>query len=258
MLLTLIGAIVIGVSLGLLGSGGSILTVPLLTYVVERPPKVAIAESLLIVGGIALAGVWRQQRAGLVAWQKVVSFGLPSMVGTYLGAQLSQYFSGLAKLVLFAVIMLLASRFMLKPVNVAASNEVSLAKLIPAAVVVGVIAGLVGVGGGFLIVPALLALGGVSMRQAVGTSLAIIVMQSIVGFGKYVYLFSQLGELPFDFQLIALMIIIGAAGSLLGARLGGRLPQQQLKKGFGVMLIVMGSFIFLSSLYTLYFVEVSV
>ena len=171
MLLTLIGAIVIGVSLGLLGSGGSILTVPLLTYVVERPPKVAIAESLLIVGGIALAGVWRQQRAGLVAWQKVVSFGLPSMVGTYLGAQLSQYFSGLAQLVLFAVIMLLASRFMLKPVNVAAGNEVSLIKLIPAAVVVGMIAGLVGVGGGFLIVPALLALGGVSMRQAVGTSL---------------------------------------------------------------------------------------
>ena len=106
--------------------------------------------------------------------------------------------------------------------------------------------------------PALLALGGVTMRQAVGTSLAIIVMQSIVGFGKYVYLFSQLGELPFDFQLIALMVIIGAAGSLLGAKLGGRLPQQQLKKGFGVMLIVMGSFIFLSSLYTLYFVEVSV
>lgn len=258
MLLTLIGAIVIGVSLGLLGSGGSILTVPLLTYVVERPPKVAIAESLLIVGGIALAGVWRQQRAGLVAWKKVVSFGLPSMVGTYLGAQLSQYFSGLAQLVLFAIIMLLASRFMLKPVNIAASNDVSLAKLVPAAVVVGVIAGLVGVGGGFLIVPALLALGGVSMRQAVGTSLAIIVMQSVVGFGKYVYLFSQLGELPFDFQLIALMVIIGAAGSLLGAKLGARLPQQQLKQGFGVMLIVMGSFIFLSSLYTLYFMEVSV
>ena len=258
MLLTLIGAIVIGVSLGLLGSGGSILTVPLLTYVVERPPKVAIAESLLIVGGIALAGVWRQQRAGLVAWQKVVSFGLPSMVGTYLGARLSQYFSGLAQLVLFAVIMLLASRFMLKPVNVAAGNEVSLIKLIPAAVVVGMIAGLVGVGGGFLIVPALLALGGVSMRQAVGTSLAIIVMQSVVGFGKYLYLFSQLGELPFDFQLITLMVIIGAAGSLFGTKLGGRLPQQQLKKGFGVMLIVMGSFIFLSSLYTLYFVEVPV
>lgn len=258
MLLTLIGAIVIGVSLGLLGSGGSILTVPLLTYVVERPPKVAIAESLLIVGGIALAGVWRQQRAGLVAWQKVVSFGLPSMVGTYLGAQLSQYFIGLAQLVLFAVIMLLASRFMLKPVNIAASNDVSLAKLVPAAMVVGMIAGLVGVGGGFLIVPALLALGGVSMRQAVGTSLAIIVMQSVVGFGKYLYLFSQLGELPFDFQLITLMVIIGAAGSLFGAKLGGRLPQQQLKKGFGVMLIVMGSFIFLSSLHTLYFVEVSV
>ena len=180
------------------------------------------------------------------------------MVGTYLGAQLSQYFSGLAQLVLFAVIMLLASRFMLKPVTVAAGNDVSLERLIPAAVVVGMIAGLVGVGGGFLIVPALLALGGVSMRQAVGTSLAIIVMQSVVGFGKYVYLFSQAGELPFDCQLITLMVIIGAAGSLFGAKLGGRLPQQQLKKGFGVMLIVMGSFIFLSSLYTLYFVEVSV
>ena len=258
MIFTFIGAIVIGVSLGLLGSGGSILTVPLLTYIVERPPKVAIAESLLIVGGIALVGVWRQQQAGQVAWQKVASFGLPSMVGTYFGALFSQYLSGLAQLVLFAVIMQLASRFMLKPISVKASDGVSLAKLIPAALVVGVIAGLVGVGGGFLIVPALLALGGVSMREAVGTSLAIIVLQSVVGFGKYFYLFSQQGALPFDFQLIVLMVGIGAAGSLLGAKLGGRLPQQQLKKGFGVMLIVMGSFIFLSSLYAMHFVEVPV
>ena len=180
------------------------------------------------------------------------------MVGTYFGALFSQYLSGLAQLVLFAVIMLLASRFMLKPISVKASDGVSLAKLIPAALVVGVIAGLVGVGGGFLIVPALLALGGVSMREAVGTSLAIIVLQSVVGFGKYFYLFSQQGALPFDFQLIVLMVGIGAAGSLLGAKLGGRLPQQQLKKGFGVMLIVMGSFIFLSSLYAMHFVEVPV
>lgn len=257
MIFTLVGAIVIGVSLGLLGSGGSILTVPLLTYIVERPPKVAIAESLVIVGGIALVGVWRQQQAGQVAWSKVVSFGVPSMVGTYAGALLSQYLSGLFQLVLFAVIMLLASRFMLKPMQVNESHDVMLTRLIPAAIAVGAIAGLVGVGGGFLIVPALLALGGVSMREAVGTSLAIIVMQSVVGFGKYVWLFSQMGPLPFDYTLIGLMIAVGAAGSVLGAKVGGRLPQQQLKRGFGAMLIVMGSFIFISSLYAMFGTEVS-
>lgn len=255
MLLTIAGAIIIGLSLGLLGSGGSILTVPLLTYIVERPPKIAIAESLLIVGGIALVGVWRQQKAGQVAWQKVLSFGLPSMLGTYVGAMLSQYLSGLFQLVLFAVIMLLASRFMLKPVGLSESNEVAFSRLIPAALTVGIIAGLVGVGGGFLIVPALLAVGGVTMRQAVGTSLAIIVMQSVVGFGKYYWLFHQQGEIPFDYQLIGLMVGVGATGSILGARVGGRLPQQQLKRGFGAMLIVMGSFIFVSSLYAMFYAE---
>ncbi|GGF62116.1 sulfite exporter TauE/SafE family protein [Alteromonas lipolytica] len=256
MILTLAGAIVIGLSLGLLGSGGSILTVPLLTYIVERPPKVAIAESLVIVGGIALVGVWRQHRAAQVAWAKVVSFGLPSMLGTYVGALLSQYLSGLFQLALFAVIMLLASRFMLKPMQVTTSTHVSLIRLIPAALIVGAVAGLVGVGGGFLIVPALLAFGGVSMREAVGTSLAIIVMQSIVGFSKYYWLFSQQGALPFDYKLIALMVAVGAAGSVFGAAMGGRLPQQQLKRGFGVMLIVMGSFIFVSSLYAMFTTEV--
>ncbi|TPV58488.1 sulfite exporter TauE/SafE family protein [Aestuariibacter sp. GS-14] len=247
MLTVLFGALVIGLSLGILGSGGSILTVPLLTYVVGRPPKVAIAESLLIVGCIAAVGAWKLHRQGLIAWRKVWWFGLPSMAGTYLGAWGSQFVSGAAQLATFALVMLLASGFMLRPYQPAVSADVRLAKLVLAAAGVGIVAGFVGVGGGFLIVPALLATAGVSMRQAIGTSLAVIVMQSLTGFTKHSWLFAQSGVLPYDWLMIALVAGLGAAGSLAGAQLAGKLPQQHLKRGFGVLLVVMGAAILFST-----------
>jgi uncharacterized membrane protein YfcA len=253
MVLTLIGALIIGLSLGLLGSGGSILTVPLLTYVVGEPAKVAIAESLIIVGGIAIFGAWRYQHQRQIAWPTVWQFGVPSMLGTYGGAYLSQYVSGLVQLSVFAVVMLLASRFMLRPLKVAEIDaKVSLVNLVLAAVIVGVIAGFVGVGGGFLIVPALLLVGGVSMNHAIGTSLCIIVLQSVVGFAKYVTLFQQHPEYHINYTLIGLMIGIGAVGSIGGAKIASNLPQHKLKFIFGLLLVVMGSGIFISSLWRLW------
>ena len=248
MLAILLGAMVIGLSLGILGSGGSILTVPLLTYVIGRPPKVAIAESLLIVGCIAATGAMRLHREGLIDWPKVGWFGLPSMAGTYLGAMTSQYVSGTTQLAVFAVVMLLASGFMLRPYKPNTITGISVFKLSVVAICVGSVAGFVGVGGGFLIVPALLATAGVSMRQAIGTSLAIIVMQSIVGFSKYSWLFWQSSELPYDWLLIAVMAGVGAVGSVFGVRLAAALPQHQLKRGFGALLVVMGLSIFFSAI----------
>jgi len=250
MIFTVVGALIIGLSLGLLGSGGSILTVPLLTYVIGEPAKVAIAESLIIVGCIALVGAINSQRKGVIAWPLVLSFGLPSMGGTYIGAWASQFVSGLVQLAVFAIIMLLASRFMLKPVQIQQEQKSSsVLGTFAAGVVVGAIAGFVGVGGGFLIVPALLIVGGITMSMAIGTSLSIIFLQSSVGFAKYYYLFSQQTEYQINFTLVAIMATIGALGSLLGSKIGGSLPQQKLKQIFGILLIVMGIGIFTSSLW---------
>ena len=172
------GAIAIGISLGLLGSGGSILTVPVLVYLVGQDEKVAIAGSLFIVGSLALAGSLQFVRAGLINWRTVAIFGLPGMAGTWLGAAIAAYVSGLTQLALFAVVMLLASYLMLRPIRLADAVPAprALWKIAGDGLAVGVITGLVGVGGGFLIVPALVLLGGLSMHQAVATSMVIIAL----------------------------------------------------------------------------------
>jgi uncharacterized membrane protein YfcA len=156
------GAVAIGVSLGLLGSGGSILTVPVLVYLMGQDEKVAIAGSLFIVGSVALTGSMQYLRARLIDWRNVVIFGIPGMAGTYVGALSAAYVSGIVQLSLFAVVMLLASYMMLRPLKL---DETSHApreswKIAADGLLVGVITGLVGVGGGFLIVPALALLGG--------------------------------------------------------------------------------------------------
>ena len=112
-----LGAIAIGVSLGLLGSGGSILTVPVLVYLLGQEEKVAIAGSLFVVGSIALAGSMQYLRARLIDWRTVFIFGLPSMAGTYLGAAIAAYIPGVVQLAIFALVMLLAAYMMLRPVK---------------------------------------------------------------------------------------------------------------------------------------------
>lgn len=239
MLAILFGALFIGLTLGLLGSGGSIITVPLLTYVIGEPPKVAIAESLIIVGAIAAVGAWRYHQQKMINWSLVWRFGLPSMLGTYLGAWASQFVDGNVQLTVFAVVMLLASRFMLKPIKVTEGKPHSSgAGLIVAAVLVGALAGFVGVGGGFLIVPALLLLGNLRMQQAIATSLSIIVLQSVVGAAKYLWLFSQMPDKHINVALVASMVVIGAVGSVTGAKVASKLPQHLLKRIFGSLLIV--------------------
>ena len=174
------GAVAIGVSLGLLGSGGSILTVPVLVYLIGQDEKVAIAGSLFIVGTIALAGSLQYLRARLIDWRNVAIFGIPGMVGTYLGAFLAAYVSGIVQLTLFAVVMLLASYLMLRPIeleHLSDSEPRHPWKIAIDGLVVGVITGLVGVGGGFLIVPALVLLGRMQMHRAVATSLVIIALK---------------------------------------------------------------------------------
>ena len=243
------GAIAIGVSLGLLGSGGSILTVPVLVYLIGQDEKVAIAGSLFVVGTIALAGSLQYLHAKLIDWHSVVIFGIPGMIGTYTGALAAGYVSGIMQLSLFAVVMLLASYLMLKPVDLessASSTPRAVWKIAADGLLVGVITGLVGVGGGFLIVPALVLLVGMPMHKAVATSLVIIALKSYSGFYKYIDVLDA-RNLELDWTTLLVVTGLGIAGSFAGGALANRLPQRTLKKGFGIFLAVMGIYILVRS-----------
>jgi uncharacterized membrane protein YfcA len=244
LMLAVPGAIAIGLSLGLLGSGGSILTVPVLVYLVGQDEKVAIAGSLFIVGSIALAGGLQFLRAGFVQWRSVVMFGIPGMIGTYLGAMLAAYVAGAMQLALFALVMIIASWFMLRPLDLAGADRRERAawKIATDGLAVGIVTGLVGVGGGFLIVPALVLLGGLSMHHAVATSLIIIALKSFSGFWKYLDVLEQ-QSLELDWTTLLMVTALGIAGSVVGSKLSRRLPQDKLKRGFGWFLIVMGFYI---------------
>jgi uncharacterized membrane protein YfcA len=241
----LLGALLIGISLGLLGSGGSILTVPVLVYLVGEPEKVAIAESLGIVTAISLVGMIPYAIRNLVHWKSVIYFGIPGMLGTYGGASLSAFISGNTQLIIFAIVMILAAGMMIRNgIDSDKHKELSVSKyvLILEGVVVGVITGLVGVGGGFLIIPALVLVAGLEMRVAVGTSLFIIAAKSALGFYKYLDVL-RAEKLNVNWELLAIFTVIGIIGSFVGGRLSQKVPQRALKRGFGFFLIVMGVFI---------------
>lgn len=248
MLLALIGALAIGLSLGLLGSGGSILTVPVLHYLVGQPDKLAIGGSLLVVGLIAAAGSIPYAMHRQVDWRNVMRFGLPGMAGAWLGATLAHWVPGPVQLVLFAGVMLVAAWRMLR----GGSVQVADATPHPYAVVaggagVGALSGLVGVGGGFLIVPALVLLAGVPMANAVGTSLAVIALNAFTGFARYLGVLDQ-QSLELDWAVLLAMAGVGVVGSFAGHRLGRRLPQATLRKLFGAFLVAMGIFIAVDAL----------
>jgi len=244
-----IGALFVGLSLGLLGSGGSILTVPVLIFLIGEGEKVAIAESLAIVGAIALAGSMPYARRRLVDWRSVVLFGIPGMIGSYLGAAVSGYISGTTQLALFGFIMLAAAGLMVRPPrsdDVLADVRVAW-KIAGDGLIVGVVTGLVGVGGGFLIVPALVLLGGLEMHRAVGTSLFIIALKSFTGFVKYLDVLGDL-ELAVDWRLIGIFVVVGTAGSIVGNRLAARTPQTRLRQVFAAFLVAMGLFVLYTNL----------
>ena len=251
MIWALLGALLIGISLGLLGSGGSILTVPVLVYLVGEPEKVAIAESLGVVAAISLIGMIPYAIRKDVHWKSVIYFGIPGMIGTYGGASLSQYLSGTTQLIIFAVVMILAAGMMIRNgIDSDKHKELSVSKvvLLVEGLVVGVVTGLVGVGGGFLIIPALVLVAGLNMRIAVGTSLVIIAAKSALGFYKYLDVLRE-ESLNVNWELLGIFTVIGILGSFVGGRLSQKVPQKALKRGFGFFLIVMGVFILGSNLF---------
>ncbi len=245
MILAIIGAALVGATLGLLGSGGSILTVPILVYLVKHSEKAAIAESLAIVGAIALVGAARQWRAGKVDARLWLWVGLPGIPGAYVGAMLSKHVSGALQLGVLGLLMLAAAVLMVRKKPAAREGESArrhAGALGLIGVSVGLITGFVGVGGGFLIVPALVLLAGASMPVAVGTSLAIITLNAGIGFVKSQSLLESLG-MRVDWGTIGLFAGVGIVGSLVGQSVGKRIDQATLKKVFAVFLVVMAGYI---------------
>jgi len=239
-------AALIGLSLGVMGGGGSILTVPIFVYVLGFDPKLAIAMSLPVVGGTSLIGAISHWREGNVKLKTAALFGLIAMVGAYVGARLAVFLSGSLQLALLAIVMLLAALSMFRSAgrdrrivaNSAPDNPaMAIWLLIPVALGVGVLTGVVGIGGGFLVVPALVLLAHVSMKQAVGTSLLVIAMNSLSGFLGY------LGQVTMPWGFMFGFTAVAAAGILAGTRLVRYVSQAALKQGFAVFLLMMGAFI---------------
>lgn len=248
MWLAWMGAVAIGLSLGLLGSGGSIITVPVLVYLVGQPEKIAIAGSLGVVGAIALIGALQNAARRRVDWRSVIWFGLPGMAGTWAGAWLSGFVTGAVQLAVFAVVMLAASVIMFRRAayEPAAAHRRPIVKVLADGLAVGALTGFVGVGGGFLILPALVLLGGLGMHAAIGTSLTVIALNAFTGFFKHLQLLGAQG-LALDWTILAIFVALGGTGSIAGSYVASRVPQQMLRRVFAAFLVLMAVLILVES-----------
>jgi uncharacterized membrane protein YfcA len=246
----IVPGVLIGAALGLLGGGGSVLTVPIFVYVLGFSPKEAIAMSLAVVAVTSAFGAASHWRSGTVNIPIAIVFGAVAMLGALVGVRLARFVPGTTQLLILAAVMLAAAVFMLRGCR---SGDVqtkqstvepragSALKVVPAGLLVGTLTGIVGVGGGFLIVPALVLMR-MSIREAVGTSLLVITGTCVVGFLGY------LGHVQLNWSAVAFV----AAGTLPGIMLGGYLhrfvPQAMLRRGFAAFLVVMAAFLFIENL----------
>ncbi|MHA6793844.1 sulfite exporter TauE/SafE family protein [Pseudonocardia bannensis] len=236
-------AVLAGLALGLLGGGGSILTVPLLVYVAGMDAQVAIATSLFVVAVTALAGLVGHVRGGTVRWRTGLLFGAAGMAGAFGGGLLGGHLPGELLLIGFALMMVATAVAMLRGRRPAAPDrahaDLPVGRVLLDGTVVGLVTGLVGAGGGFLVVPALVLLGGLPMPVAVGTSLVVIAMKSFAGFAGY------LTTVPIDWGLTLAVTAAAVGGALLGGRLAAKIPQDLLRRTFGWFVLVMGGFMLL-------------
>ncbi|MGW0160885.1 sulfite exporter TauE/SafE family protein [Mycobacterium sp. NPDC003323] len=233
-------AVFVGIALGLLGGGGSILTVPLLAYVAGMEAKQAIATSLLVVGVTSAIGAISHARAGRVQWRTGLIFGAAGMAGAYVGGLLARFIPGTVLLIGFAAMMIATAIAMLrghKNVEAAGDHRLPIPKIVAEGLVVGLVTGLVGAGGGFLVVPALALLGGLPMPVAVGTSLIVIAMKSFAGLGGY------LSSVTIDWPIASAVTAAAVIGAFAGAKLTAVIDPDMLRKAFGWFVLAMSAVI---------------
>ncbi|WIM68133.1 sulfite exporter TauE/SafE family protein [Corynebacterium breve] len=237
LVLVLILSLAVGLAIGLLGGGGSILMVPLLTIVAGWPATNAITGSLFVVGATSLFSTLLHARLGNVAWRLGLIFGAVAMAGAFAGGLFAAFLPDALLLTMFALVMLASGWGMVrKRKNTkrrSPDEPTPWGKVTAVAFAIGVLSGLVGAGGGFLIVPALVLLFGVSMATAVGTSLLVITMQSTSGF------VAHLINTPIDWPFALAITLVATLGAVLGVRLVKRIPAAKLRKVFGIFVITM-------------------
>lgn len=233
MLVVLLAALV-GVSLGLLGGGGSILTTPILLFVAHLPGREAIASSLVVVGATAAFVALQHARTGQVHVRAALPFVGGSMLGAFAGGWVAGALPAEALLAGFTLVMVAAGLRMLGgPARPRPSRTPRPATLALTGLAVGVVTGAVGAGGGFIVVPALTLVGGLPMRAAIGTSLFVIALQSAAG------LVGHLGHVQLDWPLVGLVTGSALGGSFIGARLAHRLSPDALRRGFALLVLAM-------------------
>ncbi|MCK5336496.1 MAG: sulfite exporter TauE/SafE family protein [Gammaproteobacteria bacterium] len=249
----IISGLITGIVLGVFGSGGSIVTTPALLYMLNVEPKAAIAMSLGIVGITATITAFQHWRLGNVNLKITAVFGLFGVIGTYAGARIGVFTPVVIQLGVFALVMYAAAWKMLKSEPGHKSLGSAAAECLDGncdlqymhiafhGIAVGVLTGIVGVGGGFLIIPSLVLLSGLSMKHAIGTSLSIVAIKSFAGFAGYV------GAIEIDYQLMAGFSVIAIAGSVAGSMISQKISGEKLKKGFGTFLMLVASYIILKS-----------
>jgi len=262
-LLGYMAAVLIGISLGLIGSGGSILTVPVLVYLMGIAPLTATAYSLFIVGATSLVGGVRKFFQGGVNVRSVIFFGIPSIVAVFLTRMfivpaLPETLFWIGKfeitrdifiMIFFAVLMVAAAISMIydpadkKEKPVTGNVRINYPLIFIEGAVVGVLTGLVGAGGGFLIIPALVLLTKLPMKEAIGTSLIIIASKSLIGFT------GDLSHMQMDWVLLFTFTGLAVAGIFLGIKLSHGIDNIKLKKSFGWFILIMGIYILLKELF---------
>lgn len=226
-------ALLVGLSLGLLGGGGSILTVPTIHYIFGIEAHAAITSSLLIVGITSAVALVPHLRAGRVRIRIGLVFGAASMASAYGAGKLSSLVAPGILLVAFGVMMVVAGVAMLRPRPEAVPREPALLSLVAQGLVVGAVTGFVGAGGGFVIVPALVVLVGLPVREATATSLLVIAMNSFVAFSATVR------SVSLDGRVVGAVLVAAIVGGVVGGQLAGKIPPDRLRRWFGWFVIVM-------------------
>ena len=242
MMIAVVGlAVLVGLSLGLLGGGGSILVVPLLTYLGGMEPREAIASSLFVVGVTSLVSLLQHARAGRVRWKTGLLFGAAGMVGAFAGGLVGGHIPGPVLMVAFALMMVATATAMLRPRKTPGEDHANgphpVWRILLDGLVVGAATGLVGAGGGFLVVPALVLLAGLPMSAAVGTSLLVIALKSFAGLGGY------MTTVSLDWPIVLSVTAAAVVGSFGSVALASRVPEQALRRGFGFFVLAMGVFV---------------
>ena len=257
-----LASIFIGISLGLIGGGGSILTVPVLVYLFDIDPIQATAYSLFIVGASSLFGAWPKYKQGFVHLKTAIIFGIPSIIAVFVTRkyllpaipnEIAEFWGinitkSLMMMLLFAILMVAASFSMIrsktsKETVTEGEQKFNYPLILIEGALVGMLTGLVGAGGGFLIIPALVMLSKLPMKQAVGTSLLIIAAKSLIGFT------GDLGNSTINWTLLLSVSALAIAGIFIGDNLSKHIDGNQLKKGFGWFVLVMGLYVIVQQLF---------